>query len=200
MKDRRETPSTVSSQELTFTEVQAAADAAADAVTLQMDEEAFRGFYDRTARMLWAYLHRLTGDRQQADDLLQEAYYRLLSADAVLDTESHRRHYLFRIATNLAHDRFRRGRTRPPHVSYDEAVEAQPAPSGAGLDARLDLDAAMARLASRERAMLWLAYGQGATHAEIASVIGVKTTSVKALLFRARRRLARLLGGRGETS
>ena len=52
--------------------------------------------------------------------------------------------------------------------------------------------------------MLWLAYADGASHAEIASHLGVARPSVKAMLFRARRRLAARLhrvnaafGGRG---
>ena len=42
--------------------------------TFQMDEEAFRSFYEQTSRPLWSYLARLTCDRRQADDLLQESY------------------------------------------------------------------------------------------------------------------------------
>jgi RNA polymerase sigma-70 factor, ECF subfamily len=52
---------------------------------------------------------------------------------------------------------------------------------------------AMSRLRPRERALLWLAYGQGHAHTEIAETLGVKTASVKLLLFRARRKLATLL-------
>jgi len=179
---------------------QAAIDAAAD-VTLQMDEESFRGFYSRTARMLWAYLERLTGDGQLADDLLQESYYRLLRSDVTLDGEIHSRRYLFRIATNLAHDAYRRRRARPALVSSDdgEHPRADRDLSAHGYDGRLDLNRALGRLRPRERALLWLAYAQGATHREIAEVLGVRPASVKVLLLRARRRLASLLGRRGAT-
>jgi len=52
---------------------------------------------------------------------------------------------------------------------------------------------ALGRLKPRERALLWLAYAQGSSHAEIAGVLGLKTASIKLLLFRARRKLAGLL-------
>ena len=58
-----------------------------------------------------------------------------------------------------------------------------------------DLRRAMTHLKPRERALLWLAYAQGSSHKEIAQSLGLRTGSVKLLLFRARRRLAALLGG-----
>ena len=61
------------------------------------------------------------------------------------------------------------------------------------VERRLDLTRAMARLKPRDRAMLWLAYAQGASHREIAEVVGVGQASVKPLLFRARKKLAGLL-------
>src|ERR1043165_9346418 len=96
-------------------------DVGADAVDVafQMDEETFRAFYDRTARPLWAYLSRITGDRQQADDLLQESYYRFLRAGATHESEAHRRNSLFRIGTNLARDARRRQLVRPISHSHD---------------------------------------------------------------------------------
>jgi RNA polymerase sigma-70 factor (ECF subfamily) len=168
-------------------------------VALQMDEEAFRGFYERTARLLWAYLHRMTGDPHAADDLLQEAFYRFLRVERPLETETHRRRYLFRIATNLACDRGRTASRRPVHMAYDETHAKEiPAPA-VEIERRLDLAQALTQLRSRDRAMLWLAYGQGASHDEIARVMQLKSASVKSLLFRARRRLASLLGRGSET-
>jgi RNA polymerase sigma-70 factor, ECF subfamily len=187
----------MSLRDVTFIDAETTALADAEAnVTLQLTEDAFRGFYERTSRMLWSYLQRLTGDRSVADDLVQESYYRFLRSAATLETEAHRRHYLFRIATNLARDRVRRSRTTPPLVSHDE--ETMPIAAfdtgGAHADRRIDLSRAMAQLGTRERAMLWLAYGQGASHKEIADLIGVgSVASVKSLLFRARRRLAGII-------
>jgi RNA polymerase sigma-70 factor (ECF subfamily) len=72
----------------------------------------------------------------------------------------------------------------------DAAAAAQAAERAAR---RLDLHRAMERLKPRERSMLWLAYAQGWSHEEIASAIGVKTASMKAMLHRARQRLVALL-------
>jgi RNA polymerase sigma-70 factor (ECF subfamily) len=51
----------------------------------------------------------------------------------------------------------------------------------------------MAYMKPRDRAMLWLAYAEGASHREIAEALGLQPASMKLLLFRARRRLAALL-------
>ena len=186
-------------KDMTFSDVGALDTQAGEAdVAFEMDEEAFRAFYDRTARALWLYLSRITGDSQQADDLLQETYYRFLRAKAACQGENHRRAYLFRIATNLVRDGHRQTKGRQlvefPHP--DNALLASKCEDVAEVSARrTDLHRAMARLRSRDRALLWLAYAQGHAHVEIAETLGVKPGSIKLLLFRARRRLAALLRG-----
>lgn len=189
-------------RDVTLTELERLQAQASEAdVPLQMDEDAFAAFYARTSRVLWRYLARLAGDRQAADDLLQECYFRFLRSSADYESEEHRRNALFHIGTNLVRDRRRREAVRPWLVPDAEAVLGNhPAAEGRGRTERaVDLERAMSRLRPRERAMLWLAYGEGSTHREIAEVLGVKSASVKPLLFRARRRLAELLGGRTRT-
>ena len=163
-------------------------------VAFEMDEEAFRAFYDRTARVLRAYLARVTGDSQLADDLLQESYYRFLRARSGYESEAHRRNALFRIATNLARDSHRRARLRVAVTLAGD--EAMPGEDAAGRTERTtEVREALSRLKPRERELLWLAYAHGSSHREIADSLGLKTGSVKLLLFRARRRLADLLRG-----
>ena len=180
-------------RDMTLTELERlqAQAAGEPAEALAMDEELFRAFYDRTAKALWAYLAHVTGDPHTADDLLQESYYRLLRTNFDWESDAHRRHYLFRIATNLVHDSRRRGhrlvsQETMPELSHAPRVEED-------TQRRADLSRAMAHLRPRDRAMLWLAYAQGASHREIADSVGVKAASVKLLLFRARRKLAALL-------
>jgi len=163
---------------------------------LQMDEETFRGFYSRTATMLWAYLTRATGDPSAADDLLQETYYRFLRARVDFENDAHRRRYIFRIATNLVNDRYRRPRVEQTPLPDDGEIEAN-GNLAAETVQRTDLQRAMALLKPRERAMLWLAYGQGSTHEEIAGTLGLRTGSIKPMLFRARKKLAQILTGLG---
>src|SRR5579863_1104920 len=100
-------------RDLTFNDVSRLDTLHEECVGFVMDEDAFRAFYDRTARGVWAYLARITGDRQIADDLLQETYYRFLRAGATHEGEAHRRNSLYRIATNLARDARRRSLTHP---------------------------------------------------------------------------------------
>lgn len=161
---------------------------------LAMTEEAFRAFYDRTSRSLWGYLARLTGDPALADDLLQDTYYRFLRAGGAHENEAHRRNSLFKIATNLARDAARRRRVMPFFVA-DGAVQVTSKEDVAQrVQQSTDVGRALGAMKPRERAMLWLAYAEGSSHKEIAGVLGVKPASVKLLLFRARRRLAGLLG------
>ncbi len=189
---------------ITFTEIERLQDQTAENVdTLQMDQEAFHGFYESTARPVWVFLFRRTGDDQLADDLLQDTYYRFLRSRTDFENETHRRNYLFRIARNLANDalRWRRDRSCAPLPEEAVAVPVVGGDVAARSDNKTDLDRAMRTLSSRQQDALWLAYAEGSTHEEIAEVLGMKTASIKLLLFRAPRKLAGILrAGRVEAS
>ena len=183
------------SRDLTFTElsrVHATNDRCTEFV---MDEETFRAFYERTARGVWAYLARITADRHLADELLQEAFYRFLRAANTYESEAHRRNALYQIATNLARDARRRATVRPfADVAGDDIERIAARDSAAATERLADFTRAMDELKPRERAILWLAYAEGATHREIAATLGLGEGSMKTMLSRARRKLAALLG------
>jgi len=159
-----------------------------------VDHDAFAGFYERSARSLWAYLARVSGDPALADDLMQESFVRFLCVDRAMgmeDGEVASRRYLFRIATNLLRDHWRRPRAASIEEMPEELFAAKL------LDAQADsvaqLAPAMQQMKPRERQLLWLAHAEGYSHKEIAEVTGLASASIRLLLFRARYKMARLL-------
>jgi RNA polymerase sigma-70 factor, ECF subfamily len=156
-----------------------------------MDSDRFGAFYERSSRPLWAYLARVAGDGALADDLMQESYVRFLCAGAPGDGEVESRKYLFRIASNLLRDYWR----RPRMVPIEELpVERSAARDFSGqTDSRLMLEPAMAKMRPRDRQLLWLAHAENYSHREIAEITGLAVTSIRLLLFRARREMAQML-------
>lgn len=186
----------------------AQAAASTGASEMATDNDAFAAFYARSARPLWAYLVRASADPALADDLMQESYVRFLCAERApslaTDGESAARLYLFRIASNLLRDHWR----RPRASSIDELPEQlfAAADQAAHADSQILLAPALNRMKPRERQLLWLAHAEGYSHREIAAIMGLATPSVRLLLFRARRKIAALLrsgtqteGKRGES-
>lgn len=172
----------------------AAAETRADGTL--MDEHAFQVFYRAHARALWSYLCRLLGgNAAQADDALQEAFCKFLVAPVGGLGEAEQHAYLFRIATNLVIDGWRK-RTRE-----QQALEQWPADEGRAKNqpsaVAMDLSRTFQELKPRERALLWLAYVEGSEHGEIAQALGLSPKSIRVLLFRARKRLAGLLRKKG---
>jgi RNA polymerase sigma-70 factor (ECF subfamily) len=174
---------------------------AEEALAVMGDDE-FRAFYERTARPLWAYLSRLSGDPHKADDFLQEAYYRFYRASKRYESEAHRRNSLFQIATNLVRDAARRGKHYEEVPLADEgSPSAGPVPKSASPSPeteaamRTDVARAIQQLEPTQRELLWLAYAQGSSHEEIAEILELSAISVRTLLLRARRKLAGILAG-----
>jgi RNA polymerase sigma-70 factor (ECF subfamily) len=95
--------------------------------------------------------------------------------------------YLYRIATNLLRDRWRRMR-RPAAPAVDDTRVA-----AVDMDAVIDVRRALDAVSPREREILWLAYVDGATHQEIANRTGLRAMSIRTLLLRSRRKLIALL-------
>ena len=169
---------------------------ARSAPSAAMDNEQFAAFYARSARSLWAYLARVSRDSALADDLTQEAYVRFLCAHHPEDGEVAARRYLFKIATNLLRDHWR----RPQSSSIDDvpeqifaAKDLEPHSNSVAM-----LAPAMAKMRPRDRQLLWLAYAEGYSHHEIAQITGLASASIRLLLFRARRKMARLLRTGGD--
>src|SRR5262245_37019522 len=152
------------------------------------DEAAFAEFYEKTSQRLLAYLRRAAGSQPLAEDILQEAYLRFLRAPASESRVAEPAAFLFRVATNLLYDHWRRAGRERRWLSW-----WRPAPAARDAGLEQDVGRLLAELQPRERALLWLAHVEGWSHEEIAGVLSLRPASVRVMLFRARARLARSL-------
>jgi RNA polymerase sigma-70 factor, ECF subfamily len=144
---------------------------------------------------LRAFALSLCGNRDRADDLVQEA---LLSAWAHLDDfeeGTNMAAWLFTILRNRFINDYRKARIWVEDVNgkYAEGVPIRPNQDGWALLA--DLRAALARLPARQREAVILVGASGLTIAEAASVCGCELGTIKSRVNRARVRLAELMHG-----
>lgn len=134
----------------------------------------------------------LVGDRQSAEDIVQDVFSRLHGKDPGVLTLA----YVRVCVLNAARSTLRR-RGVAARVRLDRPVEEVDSAETAALlgESRQEMLAALARLARRQREVLVLRYYLDLSDAEIARAVGVKESTVRATASRALDRLAKELGG-----
>ena len=169
------------------------------------DEDAFGALVKLYADRLLGYLVRLTGSRDQAEELFQETFMRAYLNSSKFRADAAFKPWLFRIASRLTIDSWRMSKRRPGTVSLmDEeggvcADLSSPGDSPDEAMGRAEMKSqvrnAVDTLPPRQRAALVLAYFEGLSYREIAEVLGCSTGTIKTQMSRAMKKLASLLPG-----
>jgi RNA polymerase sigma-70 factor (ECF subfamily) len=161
---------------------------------------------DRLARLfddhherLFRLARRLSSDREEARDLVQETFLRAAGRPAAVPEGQAGEAWLVRTLVNLCRDRFRRRAVRSRARRTLAAEPRQPAHPEAAAVARATVQAALAHLSPRRRAAVVLHELEGLPVAGVARLLGVTEVTVRWYLLSARRELAKLLlGGAAE--
>ena len=177
----------------------ASADGAEDLALIRKIRRGDTGAYDRLVRR---YLKRamaiaweFTGNQQDAEDVVQDSFRRLLDGLPRYDERRPFRPWFFTILRNTARDAIeRRERLVLMHVS-ETLPEAGVSPLEAAIasDRRDRLVAALERLSEMQRQCFRLCAMEGLTSAETGDALGIKEETVRTHVFRARRGLSRIL-------
>jgi RNA polymerase sigma-70 factor (ECF subfamily) len=159
----------------------------------QRDRAAFAELYRLHYAAIGGYLYRRCGDVHATEDMLAETFLSALRAlPRFRPGGVPFRHWLYRIATNVANRRARRLRRRPmPLEEPHELVDPSSQPDAPAFDR--DLVAAVLALPAAQQAVLALHYVEGLSVGEVASVLRCRPGTVKSRLARARDALARRL-------
>lgn len=156
-------------------------------------ERALDGFYRTHARALRGFARRRVG-REEAEDLVHDAYVRLLQLGETAKLE---REYLYRIASNLAVDAVRKVRVRSRHAVEDPEYCASVASPETIFESSMELRRLrvfLDELSPPCREMFLLNRIGDLTHAEIAERMGVSVRTVERRIAQAQTRLRSLLG------
>ena len=158
----------------------------------RLTDREFSQLYERCGDALRAYIARVSGNSTLGEDIFQEACYRLLRSSLPEMTADELKAYAYRTATRLIYDSWRRSR---PEI-VEEDWDGMPHPERR-CEVRHDVQKLFLELKARQRVLLWLAYVEGCNHNEIAERLGLGASSIRVLLFRARRKFAQVLSREG---
>ncbi|MBK8190334.1 MAG: sigma-70 family RNA polymerase sigma factor [Vampirovibrionales bacterium] len=148
---------------------------------------------------VYAFLFRMTGDAQQAEDLSQETFIKAYRNLSRFDTRRSFKPWLFRIAVNTARSAFRA--KRPAGIPLEEAfIDADPAGPDemqaleARFNSQIALEAVM-KLDIRYRQALWLRYQEELSYEEVADAMQTPLNTVRTWIRRGLQTLRRELTG-----
>ncbi len=159
------------------------------------DQSALAELMERWQRPIFRFVYRQLGESEAAEELTQEAFWRIWRARAAYRPEGKFSAFLFRTAARLCMDHYRR-RPRRPIQDSERALEVAPAAIGFSADDAAcehqlaeALERALAGLPEKQRLALQLGRFEGRNYQEIAEILECSVGAVEQLIFRARARL-----------
>lgn len=167
------------------------------------DRQAFEALYDRYAPAVFGVALRMLGEREIAEEAVQEIFWRVWQRAASFDRSRAFAPWLFGIAHNYCIDELRRRRVRPQPVYEDDEHpvlsdipdEADVGETAALSDQRRIVREALDQLPDEQREALLLAYFGGLTQQEIATRLGNPLGTVKTRMRLGLQKLRALLQG-----
>jgi RNA polymerase sigma-70 factor (ECF subfamily) len=157
------------------------------------DIRAFEDLYRKYGRRLYGLCLRMSGSREDAEELMQDVFVVLLGKIGSFRGDAKFSTWLYRIAVNVCISRLRKRRSDQVSIDDEEGGPLEiPAPSSPVIQRAL-LKRAIANLPAGYRAVVIMHDIQGFNHKEIAGIMGISVGASKSQLFKARRRLRRMI-------
>lgn len=159
---------------------------------------AFEEIVSEFEKPLWNYLVRLSGSRDDAEDLIQDTFVKVYKHIKTIDPSKNIKSWIYTIATNTAYDYLRK-KKREALVELDEEHETTseaPAYNSVAIEENMeskDVAAAIERLDALYKGPILLYYKDGFSYEEIAQMLSIPINTLKTRLSRAKKQLATLL-------
>ena len=182
----------------------AESDAVAVERTLAGDRDAFRVLVERHSHNVFRLAYRMTGNRPDAEEVVQEAFLRAYQKLGKFEARANFGTWVYRIAANYAIDRMRQRKKEEARkvepVIYEEGTEndpvtlvqdAAPTPErlAHNIELRKQMKIALAALSHSERTAFVMRHWEGCAIEEIAAVLKSSSSAAKNAVFRAVQKL-----------
>ncbi len=165
------------------------------------DHQAFTALVRRHSARFYAHAWRMTGNRPEAEDSVQDAFLKLWRNPASFDAARGNRFttWFYRVVTNAAIDLQRRKRETPDTDALDRFEGSAPLQDEQlqQSDRAVALEKAIRDLPERQRTALNLCFYEGLSNAEAAGILDIKVKALESLLMRAKATLKQTLGEAG---
>ncbi|MDX2154504.1 MAG: RNA polymerase sigma factor [Bryobacteraceae bacterium] len=156
------------------------------------DVRAYEQLYASHAGRLKSIALHMLGNRQDAEDAVQETFLKVFRGVNGFQGQSAIGTWMCRILINTCYDALRKPRPDGENVTVDLVSKAPSAPL------RVALDSALKKVSPNYRMVFWLFEVEGYRHSEVAQILQVPEGTSKAWLFEAKRELRRLLTEGGQ--
>jgi RNA polymerase sigma-70 factor (ECF subfamily) len=177
-------------------------DAAVVAQVRGGDSNAFRLLVDRHSRTIFRLAYRMVGNEQDADDVVQETFFKAYRQLDRFEARANFGTWLYRIGVNCALDLLRqrpRRAQRPDPEGPEEPADPDPSPSPERLafsaEVQSKVASALRDLSAAERAAFLLRHFEGQSIEDIGQMLGLRTSATKHTVFRAVQKMRRALKG-----
>jgi RNA polymerase sigma-70 factor (ECF subfamily) len=168
------------------------------------DRDAFRVLVERHSRYLFRLAYRMTGNEEDAEDVVQESFLRAYRQLGKFDQRASFSTWLHRIASNCSLDLMRarerrRERTQPADTEIDDpfvsVASADPTPEREAMSGQVRdrIAEAMKELSAAERTAFVLRHFEGMRIDDVSRLLGCQPGAAKHTVFRAVRKLRRAL-------
>lgn len=156
-------------------------------------------FYRENRTVVFSYFYRVTGDREESEELTQETFYQAVKSIHRFKAQSSLRTWLLQIARNTYRNKVREWVRERKHRSDFEELEQlgdetyNPHRMAAQKETREELSDLLLQLPVDYREVLVLKEVEGLSHADIARILGKTPPTTKVLLYRAKQKLRELV-------
>lgn len=168
------------------------------------DADGFRALVERHSRPLFRLAFRMTGNEQDAEDVVQEALLRAFRQIGKFDERASFRTWLHRITVNCSLDVVRARKRRsessgPAYAETDDPMQSLPASDptpdrlAMSVEARRRIAEAMEDLTASERAAFVLRHFEGMCIDDLSQILGLRPGAARNAVFRAVQKLRRAL-------